>query len=72
MSSDKFNNLKEEAYIGQEMLDNSPLSDTEHKCIAIRQTVRDGDFSLEEALLAYDVPQSVYNSFIEKEARQKD
>jgi hypothetical protein len=64
MLSNKFNKMKEEAHIGQEMLDSSSLSETERKCVTIRQTVKDGDFTLEEALLLYRVSRSDYDNFI--------
>ena len=50
--------------MGQEILDSSLLSETERKCVTIRQTVKDGDFTLEEALSLYKVSQSDYDNFI--------
>lgn len=67
MLSDKFNKKNEEAYIGQEMLNSSFLSETERRCVTIRQTVKDGDFTLEEALSLYKVSRSDYDNFIASE-----
>jgi hypothetical protein len=67
MLSDKFNKMKEEAHIGQEMLDSSLLSETDRKCVTIRQTIKDGDFTLEEALSLYNVSRSDYYNFIASE-----
>lgn len=69
MLADKFKGLglAEEGYIGQEILDESSVSDTERKCITIRETVEDGDFTLEKALSLYGVTRLEYDNFIAKD-----
>lgn len=61
--------LKEEAYIGEELLNET--SDLERKCLVVRQCVRDGDFSLEEALSLYEVSKEDYEKFLALNAVQE-
>lgn len=53
--------LKEEAYIGEELL--SLGSEFERKCLVVKQSVQDGDYSLDEALKLYRVSQEDYDKF---------
>ena len=55
----------ETVIIGQELLDKSGFSDLDRKCIVIKQVVRDGDYSLEEALILYQVSAQQYEAFID-------
>lgn len=64
MLSDKSNSWKEEAHVGQELLDSDPLSEMDRKCLTIRQVVQDGDFTLDDALALYQVSKSDYENFI--------
>ena len=52
--------------IGQELLDDSPLSDIDRKCMSIKKCVEDADFSLEYALEIYEVSKEDYTDFIER------
>lgn len=61
--------LKEEAYIGEELLE--PGSELERKCLVVKQTVQDGDFSLTEALELYKISQEDYEKFIATNAVQE-
>jgi hypothetical protein len=56
--------LKEEAYTGEELMLDSGISDLDRKCFVIKQTVTDGDFTLEEALEAYGVAKEDFNKYL--------
>ena len=64
MFSDKYHKMKEEAHVGQELLDSDPLSDLDRKCVTVKQVVQEKDFKLEEALSLYQVSKSDYESFL--------
>jgi len=54
--------FKEEGYTADELQPNAHKQ-MERKCLVISQTVRDGDFTLEEALQLYSVPLQVYTQY---------
>jgi hypothetical protein len=58
--------LKEEAYIGEELMKDSKVSDLERKCFAIKQVVADGIFNLKDALAAYAVSEQDYRQYISR------
>jgi hypothetical protein len=58
--------LKEEAYTGEELLQDGGFSPLDRKCLVIRQTVTDGVFTLEEALVAYGVTEEDFNKYLTK------
>jgi hypothetical protein len=64
MFSEKLHKMKEEAHVGQELLDSDPLSDLDRKCVTVKQVVQEKDFTLEEALLLYQVSKSDYERFL--------
>ena len=64
MFSDKSHTMKEEAHVGQELLESDPLSEMDRKCFTVKQVVQDGDFTLDEALALYQVSKSDYENFI--------
>jgi hypothetical protein len=51
MFSEKLHKMKEEAHVGQELLDSDPLSDLDRKCVTVKQVVQEKDFTLEEDCL---------------------
>lgn len=57
---------KEEAHIGEELLSTSDISPLDRKCFVVKQTVSDGDFSLEEALEAYEVTKEEFEKYLAK------
>ncbi len=59
--------LKEEAYIGEELMEDSNMSKLDRKCFVVRQTVADGDFTLEEALNAYEVSREDFYNYISQQ-----
>lgn len=56
----------EAAYIGDKLIPDQQLSDLDQKCLVIKQTLQDRDFSLEEALSLYEVSKTDFESFIAK------
>jgi len=54
--------FKEEGYTADELQPNAHKQ-MERKCLVISQTVRDGDFTLEEALQFYGVSPQVYTKY---------
>jgi hypothetical protein len=54
--------LKEEAYIGEELMADSAVSKLERKCFVIRRAVADGDFTLEKTSVAYGVTKEDFNN----------
>ena len=56
----------EAAYIGDELLQIQGFSDLDRKCIVIKQTLQDGDFTLEEALSLYEVSKTDFELYIAK------
>ncbi len=50
-------------YIGEELFSDSE-DDRLHKCMVAEQTVADGDFSLNEALEAYQLTKAEYEDYI--------
>ena len=57
----------ESAYIGEELF-SDPQKDRLHRCMVVEQTIADGDFSVEEALTAYQVSREEYEDFIAKKS----
>jgi hypothetical protein len=57
--------LTESGYIAEDLLDGK-LEDLSRKCFVIRQTIHDGDFTLEEALKLYQVSEDDYKKFLAK------
>jgi hypothetical protein len=58
--------LKEEAYIGEELAVDG-VAKLDRKCFVVRQAVADGDFTLEEALLAYGVTREDFYNYISQQ-----
>lgn len=56
----------EAGYIGDELIHDQHLSDLERKCLIIKRTLQDGDFTLDEALSLYEVSKTEFESFIAK------
>lgn len=56
----------EAGYIGNELIQDQQLSDLDRKCLVIKQTLQDGDFTLDEALRLYEVSKTEFESFIAK------
>ncbi|ACU06147.1 hypothetical protein [Pedobacter heparinus] len=54
--------FKEEGYTADELQPNAHKQ-MERKCLVISQTVKDGDFTLEEALQLYGVSLQVYTKY---------
>lgn len=50
---------------GQELLDDSPVTDLERKCRVIRTCVLEEIFSLQEALEAYQVTPQAYADYLD-------
>jgi hypothetical protein len=65
MSLDK-SNLHEMAHIGEELLNESTLSDLDRKCLIVKESVQGEDFSLDEALKVYGLSRKDYETFIAK------
>ena len=59
--------LKEEAYIGEELIADSNVSNLDRKCFVVKQAVADGDFPLEEALTAYGVTREDFNNYLSRQ-----
>jgi hypothetical protein len=57
--------LTESSYIAEDLLQGK-LEDLSRKCIVVRQTIHDGDFTLEEALKLYQVSEEEYKNFLAK------
>jgi hypothetical protein len=58
--------LKEEGYLADELIAESGISPLDRKCFVVRQTIADGDFTLEEALEAYGVTKEEYTKYLTK------
>jgi hypothetical protein len=56
----------ESAYIAEELIQSQALTDLERRCLVIKQTLKDGDFTLDEALHLYEVSKPDFESFIAK------
>lgn len=56
----------ESAYIAEELIQSQGLTDLERKCLVIKQTLKDGDFTLDQALNLYEVSKTDFESFIAK------
>ena len=56
----------ESAYIAEELILSQGLTDLERKCLVIKQTLKDGDFTLDQALNLYEVSKTDFESFIAK------
>lgn len=65
MSLDK-SNLHEEVHIGEEHLNGSTLSDLDRKCLTVKESVQDEDFTLEEALKVYGLSRKDYENYVAK------
>jgi len=61
------NKYTESAYIGEELFGDLERERL-HKCIVVAETIADGDFSLEEALDAYQVDKEEYEEFVAKKS----
>ena len=57
------NKYTESGYIGAALIGNA-VDQLEQRCIAVRQSVKDHDFSYEEALDAYQVSDADYKAFL--------
>jgi hypothetical protein len=55
----------ESAYIGEELFSHEE-EDRLHKYMVVEQTIADGDFSMDEALTAYQVSGEEYKDFLAK------
>jgi len=55
----------EAGYVGEELIQDQ-LTDLDRKCLVIKQTLKDGDFTLDEALGLYEVSKPDFESFIAK------
>jgi hypothetical protein len=58
------NTLGEHSSVAEELL--IGITDIEQKCRAVLKSVKEGFFTLDEALEIYKLNDSHYNSFIEK------
>lgn len=58
--------LKEEGYTGEELIAESGISPLDRKCFVVKQTVMDGDFTLEEALDAYGATKEEFSKYLTK------
>lgn len=56
----------ESGYIADELIKAQQLTDLDRKCLVVKQTIQDGDFTLQEALKLYEVSKSEYESFFAK------
>lgn len=54
-------------FIGEELFSNSE-DDRVHKCMVAEQTIADGDFSLDEALEAYQLTKEEYENYVAKKS----
>lgn len=54
----------ESGYIADEL--RQQITELDRKCLVIKQTLQDEDFTLEEALKLYEVSRSDYKSFFVK------
>lgn len=59
-------NLHEMAHIGEELVTDSPLSELDRKCLIVKESVQDEDFTLDEALKVYGLSRKDYENFIAK------
>ena len=60
------NKYTESGYIGETLIGNA-AQQLEQRCMAVRQSVQDHDFSYEEALEAYQVSDADYKAYIGEE-----
>lgn len=58
----------ESAHIAEELLADSPLSEMDRKCMVVRQSIQDGDYTLEEAMEIYEMNTADYLNFLSKDA----
>lgn len=56
----------ESGYIADELIQGQQLTDLDRKCLVVKQTLQDGDFTLDEALKLYEVSKSDYEFFFAK------
>lgn len=56
----------ESGYIADELIKGQQLTDLDRKCLVVKQTIQDGDFTLDEALKLYEVSKSEFESFFAK------
>jgi|GEM_PF-1350607 len=54
-------------FAGDELF-TDPEKDRMHKCLVAEQTIAEGDFSLEEALQAYELTREEYESYVAKKS----
>jgi hypothetical protein len=57
---------KEEAHIGEELMEDSKVSPLDRRCFAIKQMVEDRVFTLDEALAAYSVSKDDFNNYLSR------
>jgi hypothetical protein len=57
---------KEEAHIGEELMEDSKVSPLDRKCFAVKQMVEDRVFTLDEALAAYSVSKDDFNNYLSR------
>lgn|SRR6185437_1758487 len=57
---------KEEAHIGEELMEDSKVSPLDRRCFAVKQMVEDRVFTLDEALAAYSVSKDDFNNYLSR------
>ncbi|HWB93432.1 MAG TPA: hypothetical protein VG605_16335 [Puia sp.] len=57
---------KEEAHIGEELMEDSKVSPLDRRCFAVKQMVEDKVFTLDEALAAYSVNKDDFNNYLSR------
>ena len=57
---------KEEAHIGEELMEDSKVSSLDRRCFAVKQMVEDKVFTLDEALAAYSVSKDDFNNYLSR------
>ena len=57
---------KEEAHIGEELMEDSKVSPLDRSCFAVKQMVEDRVFTLDEALAAYSVSKDDFNNYLSR------
>lgn len=57
---------KEEAHIGEELMEDSKFSPLDRRCFAVKQMVEDRVFTLDEALAAYSVSKDDFNNHLSR------
>jgi len=57
---------REEAHIGEELMEDSKVSPLDRRCFAVKQMVEDRVFTLDEALAAYSVSKDDFNNYLSR------